>query len=236
MAVSFTSILADVMSQLNAIKADTVAIASTTYSAISGGTSVSTDYRSTDWPVEQIQQAILDIEYQIIYEICLNEFHPERTDFNGASATVGSGSNIPATSSGGDPFLGKFNLIKDNTNNRVLTERPFQVVKMAAENTNSMFSLAIPYVYAIVGQRIYLNADNPCIFEGPAKSRATWTGNIRCRDHHKPAIIAGSVAQLLPKEGAWSEAWQEQVKIFSSYIEQIRSVNRFVVQPYPSQV
>lgn len=231
MAVSFNSIIADVMSQLNALAATTAAAAETAYTNAASGTIASV---STDWPVAQIKEAILDAEYEVIKEICFNPAHPERADFSKTSSAITTGSALPSAASDSTPFLGPFSEVKDSTSNAVLTKRPLQVVKWASENAGSMF-VVTPAIYALDGHIIRFVTANNVVIVGPGAARATFTGNIRCRDYHRPAIVAGSLVKLLPKEGAWAEAMNEQAQIYSSYIQSIREVGQEIVNPSPSQ-
>ena len=231
MAVSFASIQADVLSLLNALTATTAATAETAYTNAAAGTVASL---STDWPVTMIQESILDSEYHVIYEICLNPIHPERSDFNKTSSTLATGAVLPSTASDSTPFLGTFSYVKNNTNGNLLTERPLQIVKYAIENTNSMFALT-PAIYAITGNTIHFTSGNAPVIVGPGAARATWTGNIRCRDHWRPAIVAGAMVRLLPKEGAWLEAMAPHAQLWADFIGQIRNYGLAVAKPTPSQ-
>lgn len=231
MAVSFASIQADVLSLLNALTATTAATAETAYTNAAGGTVASL---STDWPVTLTQEAILDSEYQIIYEICLNPYHPERTDFNKTSSTLTTGQAIPSVASDTTVFLGPFSYVKDGTTDYLLTERPLQMVKFAAENAGSMFTIT-PNIYATTGNHIHFKSANAPVVVGPGVARATWTGNIRCRDHHRPAIVAGAMVRLLSKEGAWQEAYGEHMAAFTGFVQQIQNAGRPVPIPLPSQ-
>jgi hypothetical protein len=73
MAISFNSLKADVMSLLNALPPLPQVVAQTNYANAVAGTVASV---STDWPEGLIQEAVIDSEYRICYEVALNEFHP----------------------------------------------------------------------------------------------------------------------------------------------------------------
>lgn len=232
MSVSFNSIIADVLSQLNGLAATTASAAETAYTNAAAGTIASV---STDWPVAQIKEAILDTEYEVIKEICFNPNHPERTDYAKVSSAIISPGLLPSTSSDSTPFLGPFSEVRDTIAGTPLVLRPLQVVKWASENAGSMFPVT-PSIYAIDGHVIrYVTANNSVLIYGPGAARTTFSGNIRCRDYYRPAIVAGSLVKLLPKEGAWAEALNEQAQIYSSYIQAIREVGQLIVNPAPSQ-
>ena len=222
MAISFNSLKADVMSLLNALPAITPTVAQTNYVNATAGTIASV---STDWPEGLIQEAIIDSEYRICYEVALNEFHPERADFEELSLSLSSGATLPLTSVTGKPFVGKYSGIIDGTTLKPLVERPLTIVRMVSENEQSMFPAGLN-IYAIMGSKLYFAAPNPAKVTGPAIARATWTGNIRCRDSHSPAIAHGAMAYLLTKEGVWAQAFQMHSELYSAYLAAIRSFGR----------
>lgn len=231
MATTFASIKADVLSLLNALTATTPALAQNAYTNAVGGTVVSL---STDWPEGIIEAAILDAEYIVCYEIALNERHPERADFEELSTAFATGSTLPLVSAGSKPFIGKFSAIIDGTTSAVLLERPLALVRMATENSGTMFPITMN-IYAIAGDKVYFSAANNAKMSGPALSKATWTGNIRCRDIYRPAIVSGAMTYLLTKEGAWGEAHRMHSQLWADYLTAIRSVGRQTATPFPAQ-
>lgn len=231
MAVSFNSILAEVLSQLNALDGTTAANAETAYTNATGGTIASL---STDWSVSQAKDAILDKELDLIEAICRTEHHPERADFALTSSTFASGATLPTQSSGGVPFLGKFSGVIDNTTGKALIETPLRKVQFITDNENSSLPVR-PLVYALDGQKIYYYAPNSAAIIAPGIARATWTGNIRCKDHHRDALVAGALMQLLPKEGAWPDAWELNAKLWAGHLAEIASYDRATVAIQPEK-
>jgi hypothetical protein len=229
MAVSFNSIKAEVMSLLNALPATTPAIAQQNFTNASSGTVASV---STDWPEGLIQEAVIDSEYRICYEVGLNEFHPERADFEELSVALSNGATLPINSANSKPFVGKYSGIIDGTTLKPLIERPLAVVRMVTENEQSMYPAGLN-VYAIMGSKLYFAAPNQAKITGPAVARATWAGNIRCRDSHAPAIVHGAMAYLLTKEGVWAQAFQMHAELYAAYLGAIRSVGRQTGVPMP---
>jgi hypothetical protein len=231
MAVSFLDIQAEVLSQLNALVGTTAALAETAYANAVGGTIGSV---STDWPVSQVQAAILDKEYDIIEAICRTDGHPERADFALTSAAFASGATLPIVSSGAVPFLGKFSAVIDNTTAKELLLFPQQKVRSIIDNEASMYPVR-PNCYALLGTRIIYYAPNNAAIVAPGAARATWAGNIRCKDHHRDAIVAGALVQLLPKEGAWPEAWETNFKLWALHQAEIASYGKTNVMVQPRQ-
>ena len=229
MAISFNSLKADVMALLNALPATTPAVAQQNYANAVSGTVASV---STDWAEGLIQEAIIDSEYRICYEVALNEFHPERADFEELSVALASGATLPINSANSKPFVGKYSGIIDGTTLKPLIEKPLALVRMVIENEQSMYPAGLN-IYAIMGSKLYYAAPNQVKITGPAVSRATWTGNIRCRDSHAPAIVHGAMAYLLTKEGIWAQAFQMHAELFTSYVMAIRGVGRQTAVPMP---
>ena len=241
MAVSFLSIQADVESQLNALIATTPTIAETAYSAVVAGTSTVADRTSTDWGLLQIQNAILDTEYDLIKEVCFNGRHPERGTFSAVSGTLANRADLPSFSAGGASFLGEFSYCRENGTNTPLRERELQIVQWATANSSSVFSNPRVLVYAIAGGTLFHNSTTTVFLQGAAADRATVSGttyspvNIRLRDYHRPAIVAGSLVRLLAKEGQWAEAFEENGKLYTAHVEQIRNVGKAVAEPYTAR-
>lgn len=231
MAVSFNSLKAEALALLNALPASTPAALQSAFTSAVSGTVTST---STDWPEAQIEDAILDAEYLVCVEIARSDRHPERADFEEMSNTISSGSVLPITSSSGKPFIGDYSAVIDGTTGYALQERPLAIVQMAAQNEQSMFPAPL-HVYAIAGARLFYAAPNPAKVSGPALARATWAGNIRCRDSHALAIVSGAMCYLLTKEGAWGEAWQMHSQIWTTHMAQIQGIERQTAVPLPSQ-
>lgn len=231
MATSFNSLKAEVMSLLNALPATTPAVAQQNYTNAASGTVASV---STDWPEGQIQNAILDSEYTVCYEVALNEFHPERADFEEQSTALANGATLPINSSTSKPFVGKYSGIIDGTLGTPLIERPLSVVRMVTENVQTMFPSGLN-LYAIMGSKLYYACTNQAKVTGPAVSKATWTGNIRCRDSHVPAIIHGAMTYLLTKEGVWAQAFQMHNGLYGDYLTMIRAFGRQTGNAMPGQ-
>lgn len=231
MPVSFNSLKAEVLALLNALPASTPAALQSAFTSAVSGTVTST---STDWPEGQIEDAILDTEYLLCVEIARSDRHPERADFEEASATVSSGGILPTVSASGKPFIGDYSAVIDGTTGYALQERPLQLVQMAAQNEQGMFLTALN-IYSMAGARLYYKAANAAKVTGPALARATWTGNIRCRDSHALAIVSGAMCYLLTKEGAWGEAWQMHSQIWAAHMAQIQGIERQTAVPLPSQ-
>ena len=242
MAISFLSIQADVESQINGLIATTPTIAETAYSAVVAGTSVVADRTSTDWGLPQIQQAILDTEYEIIKEICFNDRHPERSSFNAVSGALSSTAGLPTTAASGATFLGKFNYCYENGTSTPLREREMQVVQWAITNSSSAFSSPRVLVYCIAGGVILHNSATTVLLQGCAADRNNVVANvytpftaIRVRDYYRAAIVAGSLVKLLAKEGQWLDAMQANAAIYSAQIEQIRSVGQQMAVPFTAR-
>lgn len=242
MAVSFLSIQSDVESQINGLIATTPTIAETAYSAVVAGTSTVADRTSTDWGLPQIQQALLDTEYEIIKEICFNGRHPERSSFNGVSNGLASAGGIPVTSAGGMTFLGQFNYCYETGTLKQLREREQQIVQWAIENSSSAFSDPRVLVYCLVGGVILHNSTTTVVLQGCAADRNGVSGTaytpfsaIRVRDYYRPAIVAGALTKLLAKEGAWQEALADNAAIYKDCIDTIRGVGQQMAVPYTAR-
>ena len=231
MATSFNAIKAEVMSLLNALPATTPAVAQQNYTNAALGIVASV---STDWPEGQIQNAIIDSEYTVCYEVALNEFHPERADFEEQSVGLANGATLPISSSTGKPFVGKYSGIIDGTLGTPLIERPLSVVRMVTENVQTMYPAGLN-LYAIMGSKLYYACTNQAKITGPAVAKATWTGNIRCRDSHVPAVIHGAMTYLLTKEGVWAQAFQMHNGLYNDYLMMIRMFGKQTGSAMPGQ-
>jgi hypothetical protein len=231
MATSFNAIKAEVMSLLNALPATTPAVAQQNYTNAASGIVASV---STDWPESQIQNAIIDSEYTVCYEVALNEFHPERADFEEQSVGLANGATWPINSSTGKPFVGKYSGIIDGTLGTPLIERPLSVVRMVTENVQTMYPAGLN-LYAIMGSKLYYACTNQAKITGPAVAKATWTGNIRCRDSHVPAVIHGAMTYLLTKEGVWAQAFQMHNGLYNDYLMMIRMFGKQTGSAMPGQ-
>lgn len=236
MAVTYYSIIADVESQINGLIATTPTLTESTYSSAQANTWTVADRTSTDWGLPQIQNAVFDAEYELLKEICFNGRHPERSAFISAATGVSSGAAIPSTDSVSTPFLGIIDYVDETSTAIVMTERPMQVVQWAIRNANSAFSSPRVLVYCLAGGAILHNSTSTAVVHAPAVARATSTaGNIRLRDYHRSAVVAGALIKLLPKEGAWPDAYKINADYYSAHIEQIRSVGNQLAMPSPAR-
>jgi len=231
MATSFNAIKAEVLSLLNALPATTPAVAQQNYTNAASGIVASV---STDWPEGQVENAIIDSEYTICYEVALNEFHPERADFEEQSVGLANGATLPISSSTGKPFVGKYSGIIDGTLGIPLIERSLAVVRMVTENVQTMYPTGLN-LYAIMGSKLYYACTNQAKITGPAVAKATWTGNIRCRDSHVPAVIHGAMTYLLTKEGVWAQAFQMHNGLYNDYLTMIRMFGKQTGSAMPGQ-
>lgn len=235
MAVSFLDIQANVLSQLNGLVAGTVSTAETAYAAAAAGTFTVSDRTSTDFPLPQVQAAVLDTELAIIEAICRTDAHPERADFAKTSNAINSGDSLPVTASDSTPFLGRFSAIVGATTGKELLEYPVRKVQHILENEGSMYPVRPP-CYALLGHRIiFYSPDTTAKIVGPAAARTTFTGNIRCRDYHRDAIVCGALAALLTKEGAWLDAQAVNAQMWGAHLAGITSYVTTGVIPQPGE-
>jgi hypothetical protein len=236
MAVTYLSVIADIESQINGLIATTPALTESTYSAAQAGTWTIADRTSTDWGLPQIQNAVFDAEYELLKEICFNGRHPERGSFVSPSAALTSGNSIPAADAVAVPYLGIFDYAYQTSTAIPFTERPMQVVQWAIANANSAFSSPRVQIYCLAGGVVLHNSTTTLVLNGTAVARATSTaGNLRLRDYHRPAVVAGALIKLLTKEGAWGDAFQENATYYTSHIEQIRTVGNQLAMPTPAR-
>lgn len=237
MTVTYYSIIADIESQINGLIATTPSLTESTYSLAQANTWTIADRTSTDWGLPQIQNAVFDAEYELLKEICFNGKHPERGSFVSPSSAISSGSVVPAADSGGStPYLGIFDYAYQTSTAIPITERPMQIVQWAIANANSAFSSPRVQIYCIAGGIVLHNSTTTLVLNGPAVARATSTaGNIRLRDYHRSAVVAGALVKLLTKEGAWMDAFQQNAAYYTAHIEQIRSVGSQLAMPTPAR-
>ena len=242
MAVSFNSIRADVLALLNGLLSTTSTNVDSSYNAVVAGTDTTTERVSADFGNAQIADAILDTEITLIHEIALNEYHPYRVDFTGSGSVTVSGGLLPTVrnGSGTQPhFIGKFNTVRDNDTSQPMIERCLPLVMWAAENANNMFTNVPALAYNVQGDRIFFQSSgaNGILMTGVCADRLTAltdnSGNMRLRDEFRPAMVSGTICHLLPKEGAWPEAWQEQMAIWNYWLESIRNCNKPVGSAIP---
>ena len=230
MAVSYNLILAEVMGQLSALGQSTVALAESTYNAVVSGSPVSV---STDWGLTQMKDAVLDTEMDIIRQICLNEVHPYRNLFDKAASAVASSALVPTTASDSTPFIGVLSRVLNSSTSYVMPELPAYKVRMMIENSGSMFGGTIPDGYAITGGTIIHTASTAVVW-GPAAARATFSGNMRLKDEYRNAMVCGTLASLLTKEGQFPDAWKMNSEMYARELMAIQNVGRTVAQAFPT--
>lgn len=238
MAVSWNSIYADVLAQINSLDATTLTILQTAYDAAVAGTIVNADMNSTDWATGQIQAAIFDSEYDLAKEICFSPFHPERGAFLGQSGALSSGAPVPSTTAGAVPFLGVFDFAKEVSSGLLMTKRPMVLVQAAIRNAGSAFSAGYrPLCWCIAGATFLHNSSATAFLLGTALARNGFlSGNIRIADYHRPAIVAGAMMRLLGKEGANQEAFSDFSGLYNAHVAQIRSIGQAIGSASPSYI
>jgi hypothetical protein len=218
------------MSQLSALAASTASAAETAYTNAAAGTIAS---ESTDWPVSQMKDAILDTEMDLIREICLNEQHPYRNLFDKAASAVASGVLVPSTASDSTPFIGNLSQVLNSSTSYVMPELPAYKVRMMIQNSGTMFGSTIPDGYAITGGTIIHTASTAVVW-GPAAARSTFSGNMRLKDEYRSAMVCGSLARLLTKEGQFPDAWKANAEMFAREIALIQNTGRTVATAFPT--
>lgn len=236
MAVTLNSIYADVLAQINSLDATTVALLQTVYQAAVGGSIADVDMNSTDWAIDQIKNAILDAELELINEICQNPKHPERGTFQKTSSNITSGDAVPATASDLTPFFGQFDYAKETSGSLILTPRPLLVVQAAIRNSNSAFSANYRALcWCIAGGTVLHNSSGTINLVGVGAARNTFpSGSIRLRDYYRPAVVAGAMLKMLPKEGANPTAFQEYSQLYNGQLAQIRAIGQATGAPTPA--
>lgn len=240
MSTTFNSIFAEVAFALNIGRTPDRALAEGVYSRLAIGVILPTDLISPDWVREQIQQAIIDVEYEVLSAICFNEKHPERGRFVVSSSPLASGSPLPFLSAGGTPFQGPFSSAVDVATGFIMTARPQQIVQWAIQNANSSYSTpARPLVWCSSGGQFLHNAPGSATLVGAAVARATFFvggANIRPQDEHKTPIVAGTIARLAGKEGAWADVVKIYGSQYDAHLATIRAVPNTIAMPDPSKV
>ncbi len=149
---TYDSVLADVAFGLNIFATFDRIDAELVYNRAVGGALVPTDADSSDFVLNQIRQAILDTELEIIHQIGLNPNHPERGDFEAVSDPLTSGDPLPTLSADSKEFHGPFDSLTDISTGFLMNRREFPLVRMAVRNSNSAWSVPTrPLVWCVSG-------------------------------------------------------------------------------------
>ncbi len=225
MATTYELVRARVGTQLNVQAGATSTEADYNYSLSATTNAVYFDPRFTK---SVIADAILDTEAQLIEAICYTGSNPERAAFVELTASVASGASIPLVGASGAKIIGALGAVIDATSSIVCSPRELSVVRMRANNENSMFQAAA-YIYALDGSKIYHSRTNVKI-DVATFTRGTFTGNIKVQDHQVGALVDGALGMLFAKEEAYITAAQYHNGRFAAYIQMIMGVQP-IAQP-----
>lgn len=221
MSITYQKIERQVAAALGDITGGQVGTAETNYTA-TGDTSTRS---SADFPPTYLIDAILGAMSEIVYAICSTPHHPERTAFGAVTSALANRATLPRVTSTSAPIIGTFGRCYDSTSGYELIPAPVDDIRTFARNPNGIYTGFNLYWYAFDGNAIVHTRSGVildcCTWERPTFSA---NSNIPLEDYHERGLVAGAVLHMLPREGAYMEAYQAHNNVWQAHLADIRNL------------
>lgn len=186
MSVTYTRLVSEVGLRVRALNITTAASASAAYAAQT--------WKSARFPVESIQDAILNAVAHFAQVIAETANHPWRVYFLTVTGNLADKAAIPSAVSS-KPIIGVYGEVRDSSDGRHCSPKNVsmieRIIRLAYDD----------YYFAIVGGKIRHTRTNVvmdvCTYDAATERAALAAGNMILPDPLEPAVVAHALSQLV---------------------------------------
>lgn len=219
MAITYESVIQQILNELGAVKGATAVDASTNFSASpTTSTVIGPDFVPT-----MVEPALASTISKTVEAIASTPRHPERQRFADVTASLVNLAAIPRVGSGGLTIIGTPGFVRDAVNSKTLLPASLDEVR-GVDRYPEIYSASDPYSYAINGNRIEHTRPSVvvevCVYVRPT----SFTGSINLDDWHEDGLVAGTVMRLATKESMFADLYAAAKQRSDDHLIEIRNL------------
>ena len=219
MAITFDSVINQILNELSAIKGATAAAADANFTAAPSTSIVI----GPDFLPSMVQPTLATVIGKTVEAIASTPRHPERQRFADVTASLANRDAIPQTGSGGSRIIGIPGFVRDASDSEALLPAPLDAVRGYNRFSSTVYTGFTAYLYAINGNRIE-HTRTAVVMEVCVYTRATiFTGNIALDDWHEAGLVAGTVEILATKESMFADLYAAAKARSDAHMAEIRN-------------
>lgn len=219
MAITYSSVIQQILNELGAVKGATAATADTNFTATPDVTTVI----GPDFVPNMIDPALAATLAEIVEAIASTPHHPERQRYFDETNSLANRDPIPETGSGGERIIGVPGYVKDASDGEPLEPASLDAVRSVVRFDSTVYADADLYFYCINGGRIEHTRTNVvmevCVFTRPL----VFVGDIPAEDWHEGALVQGSVMKLALKESMFASLFGGAKQQWDAHLAEIRN-------------
>jgi hypothetical protein len=218
MAITFDSVIQQILNELGAVLGSNPAQADSNFTAPPSTSTVI----GPDFVPAHAQPALAATIGEIVEAIASTPKHPERQRFADVTASLANQDPIPELGSGGDRIIGIPGFVRDASDDEACLPAPLDAIR-GYNRFPAIYGDADSYLYAINGNRIEHTRTEVlmevCVFTRPT----AFTGDIALDDWHEGGLVAGSVAKLALKESMFRDLYEAANTAWVAHLGKIQS-------------
>lgn len=218
MAITFESVIQQILNVLGAVKGSTPATAEAAYVATP---SISTVI-GPDFLASQVSDALAATLSELVEAIASTPLHPERARYADITAPLANRAAIPRTGASGDTIIGVPGFVRDAVDSQACLPAALDAVRSYNRFVLTIYADLDPYLYAFNGNRIEHTRTNVvvevCVWERPT----VFTGDMPVDEWHEGGLVQGAVAKLALKESMFSSLYEGANFAWAAHLAQVR--------------
>jgi len=219
MAITFDSVIQQVLNELGAVLGINAAQADSNFLAPPSTSTVD----GPDFVPTMIQPALAGVISQTVECIAATPHHPERQRFADVTASLANLDPMPRLGSGGSTIIGVPGFVRDSADGRACLPMPLDAIRGYTRFASTIYSASDVYGYAINGNRIE-HTRAAVVIEVCVYARPTiFTDVINLDDWHEPGLVAGVVEILATKESMFTALYAAASKRRAEHLAKIRN-------------
>lgn len=219
MAITFETIIQQILNALGAVKGANPVDADTNFAASPSTSTVI----GPDFVPRMIEPCLAAAFSEIVEAIASTPLNPERGRYESDTVALANNTIIPRTDSGGATIIGVPGRVRDSSDDKVLLAADADKVRSFNEFSSTVYNGFSTYWYAKVGDAILHTRTNVlirvCTFTRPT----SFVGVINVDDWHEGGLVQLSIAKIALKESMFSELFAGADRIGQAHLAQIRS-------------
>lgn len=183
-----------------------------------------TNRKEPDWPPAAVQDGLIAAMNDLAQAIASTRLHPHRVDMSTVTGSLPDGSSLPAAPLSGIPFIGRWGVVLDSSDNKQLEEADKARVEAIKRYAATIYSGKSFYFYYFEGNQVFHTRTNVYI-RGCSWQSPTWGGSslIPFSDTFESAIVNRAVMLLAPREGKYADLWQAASTVWNAAVADIQS-------------
>ena len=219
MAITFESVIQQVLNELGNVKGANPVAADSNFTATPSTATV----LGPDFIPSMVQPALAATLSELVEVIASMPHHPERMFFGDVTAALANLDPVPQVGNTGARIIGVPGYIKDSSDNKACRPATLDAVR-SYNRFPAIYTAADSYWYCINGGRIEHTRTavimEVCVYTRPSG----FTGNIGIEEWHEGGLVWGIVAKLALKESLFQPLYDGANQCWKDHLTETRAL------------